>query len=234
VKRLFIIGAGGFGRELESWLDRVPESQRDWRICGYLDDDPHALNGYPSDYAVLGDLTYSLFVDSDLAVLAVASPAVKRTVVSKLNERVEFFSFVPPGTLIGKSVEIGRGAVLGLNCMLTTNVRVGEFVTINSHSSIGHDVQIESYASLMGNVMVSGKCSIGSGAVIGTGSNLVPSRRIGESAVVGACAGVFRHVAPHTTVIGNPARVFIEDCGVSAVPFPDNCTRNVVPQPTRS
>jgi len=234
VNRLFIIGAGGFGRELESWLDRVPESLRDWRIYGYLDDDPHALNGYPSDYAVLGDLTYSRFLDSDLAVLAVASPAAKRTIVSRLSERVEFFSFVPPETLIGKSVEIGRGTVLGLNCMLTTNVRVGEFVTINSHSSIGHDVQIESYASLMGNVMVSGKCSIGSGAVIGTGSNLVPSRRIGESAVVGASAGVFRHVAAHTTVIGNPARLFIEDCRVPEVPLADDCTRNVVAPPTRS
>jgi sugar O-acyltransferase (sialic acid O-acetyltransferase NeuD family) len=211
VKRLFIVGAGGFGRELESWLDRIPESQRDWRIYGYLDDDPHALNGYPSDYAILGDLTYSHFSDSDLAILGIASPTVKRAVVSRLGQRVEFLTFVPSGTLIGKSVEIGRGTVVGLNCMLTTNIRVGEFVTINSHCSVGHDVQIESYASLMGNVMVSGKCTIGSAAVIGTGSTLLPARRIGESAMVGACAGVFRHVSPHTTVVGNPARIFIED-----------------------
>jgi len=218
VRRLFIVGAGGFGRELESWLDRIPEPQRDWRIQGYLDDDPRALNGYPSDYAVVGDLAYSHFCDSDLAILAIASPPVKRAVVSKLNQQVEFLTFVPPGTLIGKSVKIGKGTVVGLDCMLTTNVQIGEFVTINSHCSIGHDVQIDSYASLMGNVMVSGKCRIGTAAIIGTGSTLVPARRIGESAVIAACAGVFRHVSPHTTVVGNPARTFIENPHGSLVP----------------
>ena len=51
-KRLFIIGAGGFGRELEMWILRDC-LDKEFEICGYLDDNPDALSGYPSKFTVL-------------------------------------------------------------------------------------------------------------------------------------------------------------------------------------
>ena len=207
-RRLLIIGAGGFGRELESWLDAVPEASRDWRIHGYLDDGPDALAGYPSDYTVVGALSTFPFRESDVAVLAIGDPRSKQKVVGQLENRVEFLTFIGPGSRMGKNVRLGRGTVIGVNCILTTNIDVGDFVTINSFSAIGHDVKIGSYTSLMGNVMANGNCLIGESAYIGTSASLIPGRRVGQFATVGAGAVVFRHVAPGTTVIGNPARVF--------------------------
>jgi sugar O-acyltransferase (sialic acid O-acetyltransferase NeuD family) len=208
-RRLLIIGAGGFGRELESWLDRIPEPARDWRIHGYLDDDPGALEGYPSEYTVVGDLDRYEFAASDLVILGIANPDTKRAIVERLKGRVDFFTFVPPDALIGKGVRFGRGVVVGMDCMFTTNVDVGDFATVNSHSSVAHDVRIGAYASLMGNVSVSGNCKIGDFAMLGACSTLIPGRRVGEHAVVAASAAVFRHVAPHSTVVGNPAREFL-------------------------
>src|SRR5208337_5219805 len=106
-KRLFIIGAGGFGRELESWLDRIPEAAREWRIHGYLDDDPSALEGYPSEYAVVGKLDQYEFAAGDLAILGIANPNTKRAIVERLKGRVGFFTFIPPDALIGKGVRFG-------------------------------------------------------------------------------------------------------------------------------
>ncbi|MGH9563789.1 MAG: hypothetical protein ACRD3S_20230, partial [Terracidiphilus sp.] len=94
MRRLFIVGAGGLGRELESWLDRVPESERDWRIHGYIDDAPNALSGYPSQYRVLGAVASFPFVAGDLAVLAIGDPRTRRAVVELLGDRAEFFTFV--------------------------------------------------------------------------------------------------------------------------------------------
>jgi len=209
-RRLLIIGAGGLGRELESWLDLAPQDSRDWRIYGYLDDNPGALCGFPSSYRVLAGLESFAFEDTDLAILAIGNPKTKRQVVERLGGKVEFLTFVAPDALIGKHVNLGRGTVVGVDCVLTTNIEIGEFVTINSRTAIGHDVQIGAYTSLMGNVMVSGKCSIGESAYLGTSATLVQGRRIGERAVVAAGAVVIRHVAVGATVVGNPARVFLE------------------------
>ena len=207
-RRLLIVGAGGFGRELESWLDSVPDSARDWRIHGYLDDNAAALHGFPTDYEVVGGLDSFEFRSSDLAILAIGVPEMKRKIVAQLEGKVDFLTFLGPGTRVGKHVRLGRGTVVGVNCVLTTNIESGDFVTINSFTAIGHDVRIGAYASFMGNVMVNGGCSVGEAAYIGSSASLIPRRRVGEDAVVGAGAVVFRHVAPGTTVLGNPAKVF--------------------------
>ncbi len=39
LKRLFIIGAGGFGREVFSWIQQIPNRDREWAFGGFLDDD---------------------------------------------------------------------------------------------------------------------------------------------------------------------------------------------------
>ena len=202
-----IAGAGGFGRELESWLELVSPESRDWFIHGYLDDNERALDRFPSDYQVVGDIDSFPFLETDLVVLAIGNPDTKRAVVERLNGRVEFFTFLAPGARLGKHVSLGKGTVVGVNCILTTNIEVGDFVTINSFSAIGHDVKIGSWSSLMGNVMVNGGCVLGEGAYIGTSVSLIPGRRIGNGSIVGAGAIVFRHVAEGTTVIGNPAKV---------------------------
>jgi putative colanic acid biosynthesis acetyltransferase WcaF len=47
---------------------------------------------------------------------------------------------------------------------------------------------------------------IGADAFIGARAFLLPGVRIGERAIVGACAVVTRNVSYATTVVGNPAR----------------------------
>ena len=44
-KKLFIIGAGGFGRQLETYLELIPKEKKDWDIAGYIDDNKNALIG---------------------------------------------------------------------------------------------------------------------------------------------------------------------------------------------
>ena len=54
-RRVFIIGASDFGREIEGWLELTPHNQRDWYIAGYLDRNSNALKGCQSDYDVVGE-----------------------------------------------------------------------------------------------------------------------------------------------------------------------------------
>ena len=120
------------------------------------------------------------------------------------------------GSRIGTFVEIQRNAVVGRNCKISSHSFICEGVTIEDECFIGHHVvfvndrypaAVNPDGSLQGSsdwqvvpTHVRRRASLGSGAVILCGVT------IGEGALVGAGAVVTKDVAPHTVVVGNPAR----------------------------
>ena len=56
MKKLIIIGAGGFGREVLGYALDMPVSQRDWEVFGFIDDNLAALDQYSMDYHVIGSI----------------------------------------------------------------------------------------------------------------------------------------------------------------------------------
>ncbi len=203
---LYIVGAGDFGREMESHLDSVPETNRVWRIAGYLDDNPAALEGYPSDYEVVGSISDFQFQSSDLAIVAIATPGTKKKVVEGIRGRVELLTFVSPDAIIGKFVQIGTGCIIGPHVIVGTNVILGDAVFINSGSMIGHDVTIGSFSSFMANNNIAGKCRIGEAAYFASTVTVIPSRSICDGAFVGVGSVVISNIKERRTVFGNPAR----------------------------
>jgi sugar O-acyltransferase (sialic acid O-acetyltransferase NeuD family) len=203
---LYIVGAGDFGRELESHLDGVPEKRRTWRIAGYLDDNPAALEGCPSDYRVLASISDFQFKPRDVAIVAIAAPRQKKRVVEAIRGRVELLTFISPDAIIGKFVKIGAGCIIGPRAIIGTNVILGDAVFINSGSMIGHDVTIGSFSSFMANNNIAGRCHIGDEVYFASTTTVIPGRSICAGAFIGAGSVVIRHIKEPRTVFGNPAR----------------------------
>lgn len=206
-KRLFIIGAGGFGRELELYLDKIKEEERDWQLTGYLDDNLNALDNYPSNYKVVGDINSFSFKEDDLVVLAIANPDVKEQIYNSLKDKVQFYTFIDQSALVGEFVEVGEGSIICPNCIVTTNVKLGRFTILNIGTQIGHDVCLKDYCSLMPNVDIGGNCEIEDKVFIGTNSTVIPAKRIKEKSVLGAGAIVVKDLAESGTYVGNPAKM---------------------------
>lgn len=82
-------------------------------------------------------------------------------------------------------------------------VALGERVTVSQYAYLcngSHDLEDPELPLLVGNMMVEDDVFIGARAF------LLPGIKVGEGAVVGACAVVTKDVEPWTVVAGNPAR----------------------------
>jgi hypothetical protein len=73
-RQLFILGAGGLGREIEFCLDAILESDRDLELAGYLNDISDTLDDVPSDIKILGSITDYEFPENSLAIKSTVIP----------------------------------------------------------------------------------------------------------------------------------------------------------------
>ena len=53
MKKLVIVGAGGHGRELLEWVYDINKIEPTWDFLGFIDDNPHVLDGLNCKYTLL-------------------------------------------------------------------------------------------------------------------------------------------------------------------------------------
>lgn len=208
-RRLYIFGAGGFGREVAWLAEQIWD--RGIEIHFVVDDSKYlkvSVNGIP--VSLLSDVT----PDSHARyVIALGEPAHRERLTSVFAAaRHQPAVLVHPRAEMSRWVEIGSGTVICANCIVTCNVSIGAHVQINLDCTIGHDVHIGDFATLSPGVNVSGNVHIGRGVFVGTNASFVngdPGRPlvIGDGAVIAAGACVTKDVPARTLVAGVPALV---------------------------
>ena len=85
--RVLIAGAGGFGREIAGWIDGCLGANVDWKLAGYLNDNPDALMGYDVPEKILGTITDYLPEANDRVIIAIGDPETKLKIVERLRQR---------------------------------------------------------------------------------------------------------------------------------------------------
>ncbi len=207
MKNIAIYGAGGFGRETALMIQQVNEANPSWNIKGFFDDGME--KGIRVDgLTVIGGLS-DVGSYTGAMVVAVADPAIRKKIVSKLSEKtIEFPSLIHPSAQLG-SVEfnvIEQGCIITAGVVMTTHITLDKFCIINLTSTIGHDVTIGAYSTIMPGCSISGNARIGEGCLLGTGSRTLQNIEIGNHSVIGAGAVVTKTCSEHSKLIGVPAR----------------------------
>jgi len=123
LKKIIIIGAGGFGRELLQWIKDINNIQSTWEIAGFLDDNKNALDNVACDYQVIGTITDWIPKEDEEFVLALGSPKLKRKIVSCMKQKgAKFATVIHPTAIISEFAEHGEGLVMfpysKLSCIL--------------------------------------------------------------------------------------------------------------------
>ena len=208
MKKIVILGAGGFGREVKMLIDQINLVENKYEFIGYYDDGKEKgeqINGFP----ILGNTNdLNSLIEPVLVALALGNPMNKRRVVQQLNSpNITFETLIHPSIIIGSdSVTIGRGTVICAGCIITCNIDIQDYVIINLACTIGHDTIIKNYASLMPGINVSGEVLLEEGVYIGTGAKIINQVTIGQNSTIGAGAVVSKSIPENCTAVGVPAK----------------------------
>jgi sugar O-acyltransferase (sialic acid O-acetyltransferase NeuD family) len=207
-RKLYLIGASYFGREMESWLGLIPKEKRDWEFAGYLHSysENSPLTGYPTENSILGDWETYPLTKNDYCLITIADCQWKGEIYNMLKGKTTFLTYIAPNAVVGKFNLIGEGSIICPNCIITTNVHLGKCTTLNIGTQIGHDVTIGDFSSLMANVDLGGNVTVGNSVFIGSKATIMPKTKIEDSSIIGAGSVVIKKVKTGTTVFGNPAK----------------------------
>ncbi len=197
IDELYIVGAGGLGRET---LDVALALELPVR--GFLDD---ALAGasvrgvtvYPPE-TVPTEATF---------VIGIADAHVRR----RLGRVMEAHG-ARPRVLVHPRATIAGETTLAAGCLVLAGVYISTGVTLSKHvqvhynATIGHDSVLEPYVTVLPGANVSGAVRLSEGATIGANACVLQGVTVGTAAMVGAGAVVTTDVGEGSVVAGVPAR----------------------------
>ena len=207
MKKLLIIGAGGFGRELYVWASHHPDCGRAWSLAGFLDDNPAALASF-GNFAPIQPLAGHRPAADTLYLCGLGMPALKEKLVAPLVAAgAEFLTFVHPQALLGARVTLGRGVVVCPGAILSVDITLGEFAMVNLNCTIGHDATLGPWTSLSAQCDITGHVRVADRVFMGSRASIIPGKTVGSRSIVGAGAVVVTHIPADVTVVGIPARI---------------------------
>jgi sugar O-acyltransferase (sialic acid O-acetyltransferase NeuD family) len=208
MENIVIVGVGGFGREIKVLIDQINVVEKKYKLLGYYDDAENLESSY-NGLEYLGKIDLLNLVNHKTYVaIGLGDPKVKRKIISRLtNSYLSFPTLIHPTSVIGcDNVFIGKGTIICAGCIITCNVNIGDFVTLNLCCTVGHDTIIEDYASFMPSVNVSGEVLICENVYVGTGAKIINQLEIGKNTIVGAGAVVSKTLPENCTAVGIPAK----------------------------
>ena len=209
MKDIAIYGAGGFGREMACYIERVNLFTSEWNLIGYFDDG--IPKGSETQYGPIlgGKQELNDWKNSISIVFAIGMPkTIKKIVEGITSTKVTFPNIIDPSVcFIDKSsFKMGQGNVIGPNSLISCNVSLGNFNLLNVFEQIGHDTCLGDYNILMPTVNISGGVEIGNYNLFGVKSTVLQYLHIGDNVTLGPGSVLMKDTKNDTTYMGIPAR----------------------------
>jgi len=139
---------------------------------------------------------------------AIGSTTPKKNIIEQLEAiGGQLQSIIDNSATIGQfEVQIGSGANIMKQVMISNSVSIGKAALINFGVSIHHDCTIGDYAEISPKVSILGRCTIGNYVSVGAGAIILPDVTIGDHVIIGAGSVVTKSVSSNSKVAGIPAK----------------------------
>ena len=194
---LAILGSGPLAREFAMWA-----FDSGIKHIVFVNDLPEAEEGEWVDnrhIKVLRD-----FRDPHEFIVGIGNPDIKCNMVSKAI----LAGWKPAQTIVHPSAivrsPLGLGGIVAPNSVVTCDIKMGDYITLNLNCTVGHDTILGSYVTLNPGAHISGNCRIGAFVEIGTGAVIRDGMRICPSVKIGAGGAVVKPIDESGIYAGVP------------------------------
>ena len=208
MKDIVIFGSGGFAREVAYLIEDINEKSLEWNVLGYLDDNSDNHGEVYNDLTVLGGTEWLNGKQNINLAMGIGSPLIKKKIINNIISKMELMFpnliYLNVGWI--RHNNIGVGNVICEGTILTTNIEIKDFVTVNLNCTIGHDAKIGSFSTVLPNASISGNVTFEECVDFGTNSTIIQGISVGEGTIVGAGAVVVKDLPARCTAVGMPAK----------------------------
>jgi sugar O-acyltransferase (sialic acid O-acetyltransferase NeuD family) len=210
LKKIYIFGASGFGREVLDTIEAVNSIKKTYEIQGFIDDDISLRGKVLNEQKVLGGSDYLIELserDKNIYLaVAVGDSVVREKIITKIKPFVKFDNIIHPTAIISRFSKIGIGNIFQADVNVNANALIGDYCVFNGKTGLGHDSKISDFVSAMSYCDIMGNVTIKNGVYLGSSVKIHPGKNIDEYAKIGMGSIVITNIKAHTTVMGNPAR----------------------------
>lgn len=192
---IVILGSYGLAKEFFFYIKRSNPNITNFIFVNDLDDGQTELTIDHKTYPV--EKTWS-FKDKYFFVVAVGNPILKKKLVNKaLSCGLKPMKTVvdPSAIILDRNCKLGYGGVVAPGCILTTNITLGDYVTLNLNTTIGHDTVIGNFCTFNPGVHISGQIIIGDSNEFGTGCVVRDRLTISSNKTIGAQGAVVKSIS---------------------------------------
>jgi len=205
--RWFVVGAGGFGREVLAYVLDVARDPA--AIGGFVDDRPDAVEGQrlAAPARVVARPDEIAPADDDRFVIAVGDPIARHRLAARLAARgARFASVVHPTAYVASTATVAPGCVIAPFAFVGPGAALGAHVALNTYASAGHDARLDACTVLSPYAVLNGHAIAEDGVFLGTHATVTIGVRVGAWSKLAAGAVATRDVPPRSLAVGNPAR----------------------------
>lgn len=193
MRNIFIVGAGGFGREAIWTIERINAASQSpvWHILGYADDNPKWKKGDNFEgYPILGTVEEAAHDYPAASVFIAIGKNQKRLDMVNRLRGFDFPAIIDPTAQISPTTDFNCGTYVASEAVVQVGSNLGKFCLVGARSIIGHDAELGDFVNLGPGAAIASGVKVGDRASFFANSSTMPGITIGADCWIACGVGV--------------------------------------------
>lgn len=211
-KKIILYGASQYGGEVADHIHDInmSNSEPEWEIVGFLDDNPNMLRKDRNGIPVLGNKTWLNSNDLSLYhfICCIGNPVVKRNIISMLDEKkVRYATLIHPSVIKSTTSQVAEGCIIMAGNVLSTLSIIEPHAIVNMACTVAHNAVVGKYSNVNPGARISGNVILEEGIFIGSNAVIFENLRIGRYSKISALSMVYSNIPEASIIMGVPGRI---------------------------